>query len=90
MLPDADYAFRERLFRSLSVLQSLTVLRNLEDQVMDYLVSVTDLKVFGCFIDFLQTATQIYLEDLGQATAGHGIHHGLSELQCYPAISRTT
>ena len=26
-------------------------------------VSVTDLKVFGCFIDFLQTATQIYLED---------------------------
>ena len=63
---------------------------DLEDQVMDYLVSVTDLKVFGCFIDFLQTATQIYLEDLGQATAGHGIHHGLSELQCYPAISRTT
>ena len=36
---------------------------DLEDQVMDYLVSVTDLKVFGCFIDFLQTATQIYLED---------------------------
>ena len=36
---------------------------DLEDQVMDYLVSVTDLKVFGCFIDFLQTATQTYLED---------------------------
>ena len=36
---------------------------DLEDQVMDYLVSVTDLKVFGCSIDFLQTATQIYLED---------------------------
>ena len=35
---------------------------DLEDQVMDYLVSVTDLKVFGCSI-FLQTATQIYLED---------------------------
>ena len=35
----------------------------LEDQVMDYLVSVTDLKVFGCSIDFLQTATQTYLED---------------------------
>ena len=43
---------------------------------MDYLVSVTDLKVFGCFIDFLQTATQTYLEDpiWGQATARHGIH----------------
>ena len=30
---------------------------------MDYLASVTDLKVFGCSIDFLQTATQTYLED---------------------------
>ena len=36
---------------------------DLEDQVMGYLVSVTDLKVFGCSIDFLQTATQTYLED---------------------------
>ena len=36
---------------------------DLEDQVMDYLASVTDLKVFGCSIDFLQTATQSYLED---------------------------
>ena len=36
---------------------------DLEDQVMDYLASVTDLKVFGCVIDFLQTATQTYLED---------------------------
>ena len=34
-----------------------------EDLVMDYLASVTDLKVFGCTIDFLQTATQTYLED---------------------------
>ena len=34
---------------------------DLEEQVMDYLVSVTDLKVFGCCIDFLQTATQTYL-----------------------------
>ena len=33
---------------------------DLEDQVM---ASVTDLKVFGCSIDFLQTATQTYLED---------------------------
>ena len=31
---------------------------------MDYLASVTDLQVFGCSIDFLQTATQTYLEDL--------------------------
>ena len=30
---------------------------------MDYLASVTDLKVFGRSIDFLQTATQTYLED---------------------------
>ena len=30
---------------------------DLEEQVMDYLVSVTDLKVFGCCIDFLQTGT---------------------------------
>ena len=36
---------------------------DLEDQVMDYLASVTDLKVFGCSIDFLQAATQTYLED---------------------------
>ena len=36
---------------------------DLEEQVMDYLVSVTDFKVFGCCIDFLQTATQTYLED---------------------------
>ena len=36
---------------------------DLEDQVMDYLASVADLKVFGCSIDFLQTATQTYLED---------------------------
>ena len=35
---------------------------DLEDQVMDYLVSVSDLKVFGCCIDFLQSATQTYLE----------------------------
>ena len=41
---------------------------DLQDQVMDYLASVTDLKVFGCVIDFLQTTTQTYLEDpiLGQ------------------------
>ena len=31
---------------------------NLEDHVMDYLVLVTDLKVFGCSIEFLHLATQ--------------------------------
>ena len=36
---------------------------DLEDQVMDYLASVTDLKVFGCSIEFLQTATHTHLED---------------------------
>ena len=36
---------------------------DLEDQVMDCLASVTDLKVFGCSIDFLHLATQTYLED---------------------------
>ena len=36
---------------------------DLEDQVVDCLVSITDLKVLGCCIDFLQTATQTYLED---------------------------
>ena len=36
---------------------------DLEDHVMDYLVSVTDLKVFGCSIDFLHMSTQTYLED---------------------------
>ena len=36
---------------------------DLEDHVMDYLVSVTDLKVFGCSIEFLHLATQTYLEN---------------------------
>ena len=36
---------------------------DLEDQVMDYLASVTDLQVFGCVIDFLHNTTQTYLED---------------------------
>ena len=36
---------------------------DLEDHVMDYLISVTDLKVFGCSIEFLHLATQTYLED---------------------------
>ena len=36
---------------------------DLEDQIMDYLASVTDLAVFGCSIDFLHLATQTYLDD---------------------------
>ena len=38
-------------------------LEDLEDHVMDCLVSVTDLKVFRCSIEFLHLATQTYLED---------------------------
>ena len=37
---------------------------DLEDHVVDYLASVTDLKVFGCTIDFLQADTQTCLENL--------------------------
>ena len=37
---------------------------DLEDHVMDYLVSVTDLKVFGCSIEFLHMATQTHLEPI--------------------------
>ena len=36
---------------------------DLEDHVMDHLVSVTDLKVFGCSIEFLHLARQTFLED---------------------------
>ena len=41
---------------------------------MDYLVSVTDLKVFGCSIDFLRIATQTYPED-PIATEYGTLHH---------------
>ena len=37
---------------------------DLEDHVVDYLASVTDLKVFGCTVDFLQADTHTYLENL--------------------------
>ena len=36
---------------------------DLEDHVVDYLASVTDLKVFGCTIDFLHADTQTYLDN---------------------------
>ena len=38
-------------------------LEDLEDHVVDYLASVTDLKVFGCTIDFLHADTETYLVD---------------------------
>lgn len=38
-------------------------IEDLEDHVVDYLASVTDLKVFGCTVDFLHPNTQTYLED---------------------------
>ena len=36
---------------------------DLGDHVVDYFASMTDLKVFGCTIDFLQNDTQTYLEN---------------------------
>ena len=55
---------------------------DLEDHVMDYLASVTDLKVFGCSIEFLHWATQTYLEDdLGQTATERGILHHFPGLQ---------
>ena len=68
---------------------------DLEDQVMDYLASVTDLKVFGCSIDFLQTATQTYLEDpiwdklqQGMASSGTAVLscHLKNNLRVAPSI----
>ena len=55
---------------------------DLEEQVMDYLVSVTDLKVFGCFIDFFANCHTDLPRgpNLGQATARHGIHYRFSKL----------
>ena len=47
---------------SMSVVQ-FDRFEDLEDHVVDYLASVTDLKVFGCTIDFLQDDTQTYLEN---------------------------
>ena len=44
MLPDADHAFGSNF----SGLAKFDRFEDLEDQVMDYLASVTDLKVFGC------------------------------------------
>ena len=38
-------------------------LEDLEDHVVDYLASVTDLKVLGCTVDFLQADTQTYLDN---------------------------
>ena len=38
-------------------------LEDLEDHVVDYLVSVTDLKVFGCTTDFLHVDAHTYLEN---------------------------
>ena len=38
-------------------------LEDLEDHVVDYLASVTDLDVFGCTLDFVHPTMQTYLED---------------------------
>ena len=38
-------------------------LEDLEDHVVDYLASVTDLRVVGCTVDFLYPNTHTYLDD---------------------------
>ena len=63
-----DYSLVLTTLSGVTIKVSLSVAKfdrfeDLEDQIMDYLASVTDLKVFGCSIDFLQTATQTYQED---------------------------
>ena len=84
MLPDADHAFGVTFKVSLSVAK-FDRFEDLEDQVMDYLASVTDHRLStNCHTDIPGGS------NLGQATARHGIHHCLQELQCYPAIPRTT
>ena len=55
---------------------------DLEDQVIDYLASVTDLKVFGCSIDFLQTATQTYLEEPIWDKLQQGVAHTIVFRNC--------
>ena len=68
---------RARQCNSLSVAK-FDRFEDLEDQVMDYLVSVTDLAVFGCAIDFLHLATDLSREpNLGQAAAEQGMLHNL-------------
>ena len=53
---------------------------DLEDQVMDYLVSVTDLKVFGCSIDFLQTATSCGQRGMSSSKT-RGVSHVRDHMQ---------
>ena len=52
-------------------------LEDLEDHVVDYLVSVTDLDVFGCTLDFVHPTMQTHLEDaiLGGVANKHAVHH---------------
>ena len=38
-------------------------LEDLEDHVVDYLASMTDLDVFGCTLDFVHPTMQTYLDD---------------------------
>ena len=68
MEPVMDHSLVLTTLSGVTIKVSLSVAKfdrfeDLENQVMDYLALVTDLKVFGCSIDFLQTATQTYLED---------------------------
>ena len=53
---------------------------DLEDHVVDYLASVTDLKVFGRTIDFLQADTQNLFRksNLGKIATEHRVYHSVS------------
>ena len=53
-------------------------LEDLEDHVVDYLASVTDLKVFGCTVDFLYPNTHTHRPNMGEITKEHRIYH------CFP------
>ena len=59
---------------------------DLEDHVVDYLASVTDLKVFGRTIHFLQAAIPRE-PNLGKAAAEYGVLHYLSRLQRSPPLA---
>ena len=81
MFPDADHASGVTFKVCLSVAK-FDRFEDLEDRVMDYLASVSDLKVFGCSIDFLQTATQTYLEDPIWDKLQQGMEHTIVFKNC--------
>ena len=89
MPPAADYAFGGTFKVSLSVAK-FDRFTDLEDQVMDYLASVTDLKVFGCVIDFYKPPRKPTLRTQSGISCSKVKNTPLSSgTQCYPARTRT-